>query len=79
VIEQEVFAPVELIWPCVDCALNNATEEQQAWVKERFRSMSMFIDGAKELSDPLDPRRLGFLHPGTVRVLLEKGTVVDHA
>jgi hypothetical protein len=41
--------------------------------------MSMFIDGAKEISDPLDPHRLGFLHPGTVRVLLEMGNVVDHA
>jgi hypothetical protein len=59
--------------------LANATAKQQEWVMKKYRSMSMFIDGAKEITDALDPRRLGFLHPGTVRMLLEKGTVVDHA
>jgi hypothetical protein len=38
----------------------------------------MFEDG-EMLTDPMDPRRLGFLHPATVRYLLEQGTVVDHA
>jgi len=41
--------------------------------------MAMFQDGEHDIQDPLDPRRLGFLHPGTVRTLLEQGTVVDHA
>jgi hypothetical protein len=69
----------ELIWPCIERALTNATEAEQKWVTERYRSMSMFIDGAAEIKDPLDARRLGFLHRGTIRILLEKGTVVDHA
>jgi hypothetical protein len=40
--------------------------------------MDMFRDG-EALDDPLDPRRLGFLHPPTIRMLLESGTIVDHA
>ena len=41
--------------------------------------MSMFVDGETELTDSNDVRRLGFLHPPTVRVLLEKGSHVQHA
>ncbi len=40
--------------------------------------MTMWSDGA-QLEDPLDLRRLGFLHPPTVRHLLQKGSKVEIA
>ena len=77
-MQQDAIAQLELLWPAVQRELDKATKEQQDWVSDRQRSMSMFIDGA-DIEDIEDPRRLGFAHPPTVRLLLEKGTLAEQA
>lgn len=39
----------------------------------------MYIDGAEANMGPMDERRLGFLHPPTIRLLLDKGSTLDQA
>ncbi|KAH8730763.1 hypothetical protein GQ44DRAFT_723010 [Phaeosphaeriaceae sp. PMI808] len=68
---QDVVAQIELAWPCIERELRKASKEAQQWVKERYRSMAMYIDGVEEIQDHCDPP--------TVRRLLEKGTLVEQA
>ncbi|PVH99647.1 hypothetical protein DM02DRAFT_672539 [Periconia macrospinosa] len=78
-VSEDAIAQIELVWNCASKVLiENATSEGLEWVVKRYNTLNMYKD-ADEITAKQDLRRLGFLHPQTVRNLIKRGTLIEQA